>query len=87
MNKYKIFRDFCQQYQTQIVIENDLEKAGLSIGEGKLSDSINYFISMIPNLIFNEEGVDIFWNDLNYDMNFSDEYIDQLWEELKEYQL
>ena len=26
-------------------------------------------------------------NNLNYDMNFSDDYIDQLWEELKEYQL
>lgn len=87
MNKYKAFKDFCQQYQTQIMIEDDLKKAGLYIGEGKLSDSINYFISMIPNLIFNEEGVDMFWNDLNYDMNFSDDYIDQLWEELKEYQL
>lgn len=87
MNKYKAFKDFCQQYQTQIMIEDDLKKAGLYIGEGKLSDSINYFISMIPDLIFNEEGVDIFWNNLNYDMNFSDDYIDQLWEELKEYQL
>ena len=85
MNKYKSFKDFCEQYQTQIMIEDNLEKAGLSI-EGKLSDSINYFICMIPSLIFNEEGVDMFWNNLNYDMNFSNEYIDQLWEELKEFQ-
>ena len=42
---------------------------------------------MIPELLFNTEGVDVFWNLLCLDYEFTDEYIEQLWEELKEFQL
>ena len=37
--------------------------------------------------IFNTEGVEVFWNLLCLDYEFTDEYIEQLWEELKEFQL
>ena len=35
--------------------------------------------------LFNEQGTELFWDMLCLDYEFTDEYIDQLWNELKEF--
>ena len=88
MSKFREFYKFCKAYQTQLNIESELKSYGLIFdGEGKLSSNIDELISMIPGLIFNKTGAELFWNLLCLDYEFTDEYIEQLWEELKEFQL
>ena len=87
MNKFKEFYKFCKCYQAQLDAEKYLRKIGIELTEGSFLNNIDSLISMIPDLIFNSVGVDIFWNLLCLDYEFTDEYIDQLWEELKEFQL
>lgn len=87
MNKYKEFRKFCKYYQEQLNIEEELKKLGLFLDDGRFLNNIDCLISLIPELLFNAEGVEVFWNLLCLDYEFTDEYIEQLWEELKKFQL
>lgn len=87
MNKYHYFYNFCKCYQIQIDSEKHLRQIGIELNEGSFLNNIDSLISMIPELLFNAEGVEVFWNLLCLDYKFTDEYIEQLWEELKEFQL
>ena len=87
MNKYKEFRKFCLCYQSQLDCENQLKKLGIELTEGLIQNNIDELISMIPNLLFNSNGVELFWNLMWHDTTLTDNYIDELWEELKEFQL
>ena len=80
MSNFKYFYKFCKCYQKQL----DNEQFSKQIG---LLNNIDELISMIPELLFNEQGTELFWDMLWLDYEFTDEYIDQLWEELKEFQL
>ena len=87
MNKFKQFYKFCKCYQTQLNIEQSLKQIGFELNEGPFLNNIDELISMIPELLFNEQGTELFWNMLYLDYEFTDDYIEQLWEELKEFQL
>ena len=87
MNKFKQFYKFCKCYQTQLNIEQSLKQIGFELNEGPFLNNIDELISMIPELLFNEQGTELFWGMLCLDYEFTDEYIEQLWEELKEFQL
>lgn len=87
MNKYHYFYNFCKCYQIQINSEKHLQQIGIELNEGSFLNNIDSLISMIPELLFNAEGVEVFWNLLCLDYELTDEYIEQLWEELKEFQL
>ena len=86
MNKYHYFYNFCKCYQIQIDSEKHLRQIGIELNEGSFLNNIDSLISMIPELLFNAEGVEVFWNLLCLDYEFTDQYIDQLSEELKEFQ-
>ena len=87
MNKFKQFYKFCKCYQNQLDNERFLKQIGFELNEGPFLNNIDELISMIPDLLFNEQGVELFWNMLCLDYAFTDDYIEQLWEELKEFQL
>lgn len=87
MNKYHYFYNFCKCYQIQLNSEKYLRQIGIELNEGSFLNNIDNLLSMIPELLFNFEGVEVFWNLICLDYEFTDEYIEQLWEELKEYQL
>ena len=87
MNKFKQFYKFCKCYQKQLNIEQSLKQIGFELNEGPFLNNIDELISMIPELLFNEQGTELFWDMLCLDYEFTDEYIEQLWEELKEFQL
>ena len=87
MDKYHYFYNFCKCYQIQLNSEKYLRQIGIELNEGSFLNNIDNLLSMIPELLFNFEGVEVFWNLICLDYEFTDEYIEQLWEELKEYQL
>lgn len=87
MSKFKKFRKFCFCYQSQLDCEEQLKKLGVELIEGPIQNNIDELISMIPDLLFNPDGVELFWNLMWHDTKLTDEYIDELWKELKEYQL
>ena len=87
MSKFKEFRKFCLCYQSQLDCEGQLKKLGIELTEGPIQNNIDELISMIPDLLFNIDGVELFWNLMWHDIKLTDEYIDELWKELKEYQL
>lgn len=87
MNKYNYFYKFCKCYQIQLNSEKYLRQIGIELNEGSFLNNIDNLLSMIPELLFNFKGVEVFWNLICLDYELTDEYIEQLWEELKEYQL
>lgn len=87
MSKYHYFYNFCKCYQKQLDNEQLLKQIGFELNEGPFLNNIDELISMIPDLLFNEKGVELFWNMLCFDYEFTDEYIDELWNNLQEYQL
>ena len=78
MSNFKYFYKFCKCYQKQLDNEQFLKQIGLL-------NNIDELISMIPELLFNEQGTELFWDMLCLDYEFTDEYIEQLWNELKEF--
>ena len=85
MSNFKEFYKFCKCYQKQLDNEQALKQIGFELNEGSFLNNIDELISMIPELLFNEKGVELFWDMLCLDYEFTDEYIDQLWNELKEF--
>ena len=87
MSNFKYFYKFCKCYQKQLDNEQFLKQIGFELNEGPFLNNIDELISMIPDLLFNEKGVELFWDMLCLDYAFTDDYIEQLWEELKEFRL
>ena len=88
MSNYSKFYKFCKLYKKELELENKLKPLGIYFdGEGEISQIFDELISMIPDLIFDEVGTNEFWENLCYSDEFSDEYIEELWEKLKDYQL
>lgn len=88
MSKLKDFYNFCKLFQQELDLEKKLKPIGLFFdGEGEMSQVLDGLLSMIPDLIFDEKGSALFWDLVCFNDDFSDEYIYELWEELKDYQL
>lgn len=88
MSQFIKFKKFCECYQVQLSVEKALMSFGIVFdGEGVLSRNIDELISMIPDLIFTPDGVEMFWESLWDEHEFTDEFIEELWEKLKDYQL
>ena len=86
MNKLKQFCDYCNFYQKFIEQEQNLSEVGITLDDLFLKP-IDGLLSLVPELIFNTEGVELFWDLMNNFKEFNQEVIDELWENLREYQL
>ena len=86
MNKYKQFREYYNFYQLFIEQEQNLSKLGITL-EDPFLRPIDGVLSLVPELIFNDEGVELFWDLMMNVKEFTQEVIDELWDNLREYQL
>lgn len=86
MNKLKQFCEYCNLYQAWIDKEQDLSKLGITL-ENPFLEPIDGLLSLIPEFIFNNEGVELFWDLMCNIKEFNQETIDELWDNLREYQL
>lgn len=86
MNKLKQFRDYCKFYQKWMEQETNLSKLGIIL-EDPFLEPVDGLLSLIPELLFTETGVELFWDLMGNVKDFTDEIIDQLWDNLQEYQL
>lgn len=86
MNKLKQFCEYCNLYQSWIDKEQNLIKLGITL-ENPFLEPIDGLLSLIPELIFNNEGVELFWDLMCNIDKFTQEIIDELWDNLQEYQL
>ena len=62
MSNFKEFYKFCKCYQKQLDNEQALKQIGFELNEGSFLNNIDELISMIPELLFNEKGVELFWD-------------------------
>lgn len=86
MNKLKQFRDYCNFYQKWTEQETNLSKLGITL-EDPFLEPVDRLLSLIPELLFTETGVELFWDLMGNVKDFTDEIIDQLWDNLQEHQL
>ena len=86
MNKFKQFREYCELYQKFTDQEKKLHDLGI-IFENPFIGTIDAIISLIPELLFNENGVDLFWSLMININELNQETIDELWNDLHVYQL
>ena len=86
MNKFKQFREYCELYQKFTDQEKELRDLGV-IFEDPFMGTIDGLLSLIPELLFNEEGVNLFWSLMMNINELNAETIDELWNNLQEYQL
>lgn len=86
MNKLKQFCDYCNFYQEFMEQEQNLSKLGIIL-EDPFLRPIDGVLSLVPELIFNDEGVELFWDLMMNVKEFTQEVIDELWDNLREYQL
>lgn len=86
MNKLKQFREYCDFYQEFMEQEQNLSKLGITL-ENPFLRPIDGLLSLVPELIFNDEGVELFWDLMMNVKEFTQEVIDELWDNLREYQL
>ena len=86
MNKLKEFYEYCNLYQAWIVKEKNISNLGITL-EDSFLEPIDGLLSLIPELIFNSEGVELFWDLMGNVREFTQETIDELWDNLQEFQL
>jgi hypothetical protein len=86
MNKFKEFCEYCNLYQSWVVKEKNISKLGITL-EDSFLEPIDGLLSLIPELIFNSEGVELFWDLMSNVNEFTQETIDELWDNLQEFQL
>jgi hypothetical protein len=86
MNKFKQFREYCELYQKFTDQEKNLRDLGVFFEE-PFSETIDGAISLIPELLFNIDGVDLFWSLMMNINELNAETIEELWNNLQEYQL
>jgi hypothetical protein len=86
MNKFKQFREYCELYQKFTDQEKNLRDLGV-VFEDPFMGTIDGLLSLITELLFNEDGVDLFWSLMMNINELNTETIEELWNNLQEFQL